>query len=131
MPSWSPNWADVRFDHAAAAAAAAECRRVAALVVRAASDRARAADHARIEWSGPYRRDFDVAQADLAGRSDDLAQRLRRLAAAIEAAAEAARREQAAREAARAEWYRQLAAEQAAAAAAEREAARAGGPRAR
>lgn len=115
MPSWTPNWSDVRFDHAAAARAADECERAATILRDRTADRMAEADRAREEWEGRYRRDFDQALVGIRSEADALEGALRGLAADIRLAADRARAEQSRREAERDRWTREKAAEDAAA----------------
>lgn len=116
MPDWQPNWEDVEFDHAAAQAAAAQCRLragaldtgftgVATAVTKLATDGA---------WTGPYQVEFDTARIALGADATDTADALRTLAGAIENAATAATTEQNKRERDRDRWRTQKAAEDAA-----------------
>jgi uncharacterized protein YukE len=111
MPDWQPDWSDVRFDHAAAEAAAAECDRTAAVIGDQRACRAELARLAGARWRGRNRDDFDAAAARLDGDAAALAATLTSLAARIRQAADQARAEQARREAQRASWHREQARE--------------------
>ncbi len=113
MPDWTPNWTDVAFDHAAAAAAAEQCDAMALRLREAAAERDRLAVTARDEWTGRYRRDFDAAYAALRDDGTRIEADLRALAAAIRSASTAAAAEQRARVASRQQWNREQAAEEA------------------
>ena len=107
MPSWSPNWSDVRFDHAAAASAIAELRRAARVVDDANERRSALARRAVHRWEGPHRRSFDSDVRRLQSEGGDLADAMRREAGRIADAAHAARVEQARREEDRRRWHRE------------------------
>jgi uncharacterized protein YukE len=111
MPSWSPNWSDVRFDHAAAAAAIAELRRAATVVDAASDRRGSLANTATQRWEGRHRETFDDEVRRLQHDGRDLADAMRREAGRIADAAETARIEQSRREEARRQWHRESAAE--------------------
>ena len=115
MPGWQPNWADVRFDHAAAQAAVDELERAAAVLADQRTRRRHLADAARAEWRGRHRQTFDAEHRHLLIVSRRLEDDLRAAARAVAAAAEQARAEQRRREEARETWRREQAAEQAAA----------------
>jgi len=89
---------DVAFDHAAAARAAAECRRVARVLDGVLEQREAAARHALARWSGVHAERFrDLhRQRQAAGAAHVVA--LHRHAAAIEATAARASAEQRARD---------------------------------
>ena len=55
MPNWSPNWTDVRWDHAAANAAITALNQAAAALESGNTERIRQARTAVEEWSGPHR----------------------------------------------------------------------------
>ena len=116
MPGWEPDWADVRFDHAAAQAAVDELERAAAVLADQRARRRQLADAVRTEWRGRHRRTFDAEHRHLLIASRRLEDDLRSAARAVAAAAEQARAEQRRREAARETWRREKAAEEAAAA---------------
>lgn len=109
MPDWQPNWSDVGFDHAAATAAADECRSSARAIDAGLTGLAGlpAADH----WVGAYKDDWSADQGptrtDLSGTRDDL----RALARAIDQAATDARAEQTHREQERERWREEVRAE--------------------
>ncbi|HEX2851070.1 MAG TPA: WXG100 family type VII secretion target [Acidimicrobiales bacterium] len=104
MPSWQPNWTDVRFDHAAARAVVEELRRCARLLDDQTDHRLRLAAEATRAWRGPARDRFDGELARMKAQAADLAAALRSAARAIESAADDARLEQARRDADRRRW---------------------------
>ena len=115
MPSWQPDWNDVRFDHGAADAAVVELEASADLLVETGASLHRSASVAQEEWRGRYRERFDDELIDLDHRREGLLWNLRADAARIRDAAERARLEQRRREAERSRWFQEAAAEQAAA----------------
>src|SRR4051812_13549062 len=112
MPNWQPNWADVRFDHAAAQAAISELQRAARVLDDAVDRRADLAGRATDQWQGSHRHTFDASLTRLQSGGRDLADAMRREAGRIADAAASARAEQSRREDARREWNRQNDAEQ-------------------
>ncbi|MGH9186033.1 MAG: hypothetical protein ACRD0U_09500, partial [Acidimicrobiales bacterium] len=86
-----------------AAAAAAACRSLAAMVGKAAWVRSREAHRAQAEWAGRHRELFDGRLAATTGEAEGLRWRLERAADAIEAAAYATEAENGRRAAMRAE----------------------------
>lgn len=113
MPDWTPNWENVRWDHAAAEAAGGALRRAADEVDRAAGERARAAFAAVALWHGGHRREFDQRLAAWLVAARALAAELREAAAAIGRASQLAREEQVRRERDRERWERERDAERA------------------
>lgn len=113
MPSWQPNWTDVRFDHDAARAAVDELRRCATLIDDQTDQRVRLAVSAQQSWRGNARDRFDDELARMRGQAAGLAESLRAAARAIEVAVDDARVEQARREADRRRWTDESAREQA------------------
>ena len=105
MPSWQPNWSDVRWNWAAAEEAAAELCRVADLIEQLTAHRRRMAAEATATWRGGHRRRFDGELADIVRDAQSIAYEYRRMAAAIRTASEAARAEQLRREAERRRWW--------------------------
>ncbi len=105
MPSWSPNWHDVGFDHAGAVAAIDALRSTAALLDRQVEHRMRLAAAAQQEWRGPARATFDDEFTRLVRRAGDLAEACRIAAVRISDAAEAARVEQRRRVEQRERWH--------------------------
>jgi len=105
MPSWQPNWNDVRWNWVAAEEAAAELERVASLLEHQTAYRQRVAAEATAEWRGFHRRRFDGELAELVRDAHAIAYEYRRMAAAIRRASAAARAEQARREAERRRWW--------------------------
>ena len=59
MPTWQPNWEDVRFDYAGAEAAAADCDGCAAFVAARNVTLGPVVAAARVEWRGHHRQRFD------------------------------------------------------------------------
>jgi uncharacterized protein YukE len=113
MPDWTPNWENVRWDHAAADAAIGALRRAADELDRAAGERARAAVEAVALWNGAHRRTFDQRLAEWLVAARALAAELREAAAAIGRTGQLARDEQARRERERQRWEREREAERA------------------
>ncbi|MDQ7030120.1 MAG: hypothetical protein Q9O62_10265 [Ardenticatenia bacterium] len=105
MPSWQPNWSDVRWNWAVAEEAAAELSRVADLLEQLTAQRRRMAAHITATWHGGYRRRFDDELAETVRNAQTIAYEYRRMAAAIRAASQAARAEQLRREAERRRWW--------------------------
>lgn len=93
--------AEVRFDHARAAAAIAALEQVARMVEDHAAERARLGAVAARHWRGRYASAFAADQRALAREAAALAAALRREARRLTLAAEAARAESRRREA---EW---------------------------
>jgi uncharacterized protein YukE len=81
---------EIPFPAAAAAAAAAECRTLAKLIDEKMSAATLAALPFGPNWQGAYADDFRIAWPDTQMSSTDLVERLNRLAADIEAGAQAA-----------------------------------------
>jgi ElaB/YqjD/DUF883 family membrane-anchored ribosome-binding protein len=104
MPTWQPNWQDVRWSDEAAGRAAAELRRLADDFELAWEERARAAEEATREWRGPHRRHFDDRLAELRQRNRSLAEECRAAAVRIDAATRRAHDEQARRVRDRQRW---------------------------
>ncbi len=115
MPSWQPNWGDVRWDYAAADRAASELERAAETLDRTSSSRGAASERATAQWRGAYRARFDVQLRDTLGSAWHLAGIYRESAARIRQASARAREEQASRERARERWRQEKAQEDAAA----------------
>jgi hypothetical protein len=126
VPSWQPNWENVRWNYAAADRAASELERTADALDRTSSARSQVADRATAEWRGAYRVRFDQQLLDTLGSAWQLAGSYRESAARIRQASQWARDEQARRERDRERWRQEKAQEEAAARARrERERARA------
>ena len=104
MPSWQPNWSDVRFDHAQARHAIDQLRACAALLDSQTERRVILARRAQEEWRGRAREQFDEELRGIVSRAADLVDSMRSLAAYIEQAALDAAAEQRRREAARERW---------------------------
>lgn len=125
MPAWTPQWQDVRFDHAAAARLVAEADALAAQLTSDAGVRGDLAARVLADWAGRRAEQASPRLRSLPDELADLAGELRRLARSVEQAAAEARAEQARREESRRRWHAERAAEQAA----EREAALVGAGR--
>ncbi len=80
MPNWSPNWTDVRWDHAAANAAIAALNQAAAALDSGNTDRIRQAQTAVEEWFGGHRVTFDEYLTKVLKEGGDLATQYRRAA---------------------------------------------------
>ena len=104
MPSWQPNWEDVKWDWGAASNAVQALRRSADLMETTARQRMGVAHQAQTEWRGRYRLEFDDKLRYMDQRAYGIASELRALAARIASASEAARAEQSHRESERARW---------------------------
>ena len=104
MPGWNPNWSDVRFDHAAVAAAADTCRRTAGSLDMATDAHVRAFRDAAEAWTGRAADRLGDQAHHLEDRAGDLVAQLLRAADGLEAAGEQARQEQRHREAERDRW---------------------------
>ena len=111
MPGWQPNWEDVRFDHAGAQEAAAECDACAAFLDGRQAALGPAIAAARVEWRGLHRQRFDDETDLLDHEARGLADELRLTAARIRADADAARAEQRRRELDRERWFEERARE--------------------
>ncbi|MEI7772500.1 MAG: hypothetical protein WCI67_21100, partial [Chloroflexales bacterium] len=107
MPSWNPNWQDVRWDHGASDAAISALGRAASEVDHLAGERARAALTMLGEWRGEHRQSFDDRLRRADGEDVALADDLRRAAHDLARLGQQARDEQARRERERAEWDRE------------------------
>jgi uncharacterized protein YukE len=113
VPNWTPEWADVQFDHAAAHEYAATCRRTSAEVRRIAFARHKLAEHAVVDWEGPHRVTFDHDTALWSNAAEDVAMHLDAIAAKVDTAAATAHQMQSAREQARQRWFAEDATERA------------------
>lgn len=113
MPGWQPNWEDVRFDHAGAQEAAAQCDGCAAFLDGRHAALGPAIAAARVEWRGVHRERFDDETVLLDHEARVLADELRLTAARIRADADAARQEQRRREFDRERWLEERAREEA------------------
>jgi hypothetical protein len=116
VPNWQPNWEDVRWNWAAADAAAAELDRNADQLESNAGVWQQAAAAAALEWRGTFRSRFDSEGTDILRDAWYQAAEFRAEAASIRRASQMAREEQARRERDRARWRAEKAAEDAAAA---------------
>lgn len=105
QPDWSPQWADVRFDHAAAAQAADACRRAIRTFENVADASARAAGTATRDWTGRAQDEFETAHRRWLERCAAQVDELLRTIELIEGAADQARTAQVARERDRDRWY--------------------------
>lgn len=115
MPSWTPDWTNVQFDHAKAQRAADELRRCATMLDDQTDHRVRLARIAQNEWRGRSRERFDDELARITTRAAWLVASLRALAADIERSADIARVDQHRRERDRARWHEERRRERAAA----------------
>lgn len=107
MPNWEPNWEDVRWDHAAAADAAAALERTALTLEHQAGQQRAAADRDAAEWRGEHRRTFDERLQRLLALSAQLADRCRGLGGRVRELDSQARAEQVRREREREDWERE------------------------
>ena len=114
MPSWQPNWEDVRFDYAGAEEAAQDCDECAQFISGRHAVLGPPLAEARIEWRGAHRQRFDDETAALDRDADLLTDELRMTAARIRADAEEARIEQHRRALDRERWAEESAREAAA-----------------
>jgi hypothetical protein len=117
VPNWQPPWDDVGFDHPVAHETAAILEATAAQVTAELARRDASARRALEGWRGAHRDSFDLAFAASQRQGHAIADRCRRLAAEVRAAAAEARVEQARRELLRDQWHRERIAEERAAAA--------------
>ena len=77
MPSWQPNWNDVRWDWGAADDAIGSLRRVADLLEELTAERERIAFEAQRKRRGRYREEFDDHLRDLIQRARSLTEEFR------------------------------------------------------
>jgi|GEM_PF-797841 len=112
MPSWSPNWNDVRWDWYAAARAIQALQNAANKLDQSADQRQSLASAAQREWRGRYREDFDVELARMVRQAREIAAECRAAANRIANASHAAREEQQHRERERERWRREKADEE-------------------
>jgi uncharacterized protein YukE len=115
VPSWQPNWQDVRWNFATADLAASELDRTADALEVTSSARSQVADVATVEWRGNNRLRFDQELLGILSTAWRLAGTYRDAAAHIRQASQRARDEQARRERDRARWRAEKAQEDAAA----------------
>jgi len=87
-------WDNVTFDHASANEAASALESTAARLDQASTDRAGQARHARQDWSGVTRTQFDQTLNPALGQAGNLATALRRAAGTIRQASTNATTEQ-------------------------------------
>jgi hypothetical protein len=106
-PDYPPSMQEIPFPAAAAAAAAAECRSLAKLIDEKMSAAALATVPLGPNWQGAYADDFKLAWPDTVMSGSDLIERLNRLAADIEAGAQAAAAENRRRADLRSEFRRE------------------------
>jgi uncharacterized protein YukE len=85
---------NVRWNHAAAEAAASALRRAAGELRRTAGDRSRAAQQAQAEWRGEHRKSFDGHLSKALRDAEGLASRYEAAARRITSASADAREEQ-------------------------------------
>lgn len=107
MPNWEPNWEDVRWDHVAAADAAAALERAALTLEHEAGQQRAAAARDAAEWRGEHRRTFDERLQRLLSAAAELAERCRGLSGRVRGLDAQARAEQARREREREDWERE------------------------
>jgi len=104
VPDWSPDWSDVRFDHAAAESAAAACERAARVLADAARTNA-AVVHAAVAGAQGPRVERLIHRFDrLQDQAHTAEAHLRRAATELRAASDRARADQVARLDARQRW---------------------------
>jgi hypothetical protein len=94
MPDWSPNWTDVRWDHAAANAAITALNQAATALESGNTERIRQARIAVDQWSGPHRVTFDEYLNKVLKEGGDLAAAYRKAATDIANASRQATDEQ-------------------------------------
>jgi hypothetical protein len=104
MPSWTPDWNDVQFDHRTAEWAAAACDRAARVVTSAGSERGRLVRLAVATASGPRVDALARRNAQLADADQQVATTLQLVANRLRGASAQAAADQAGREADRARW---------------------------
>jgi len=107
MPNWSPNWNDVRWNWAAADAAAAALHNAAGVLDATANERAGVASEAQAEWRGIFRDRFDAELAGMLSRGRALADECRAAAERVASASNRAANEQRHREHERERWRRE------------------------
>jgi hypothetical protein len=113
VPNWQPNWQDVRWNYAAADAAARQLDLTADELDSVTSARRQVAATATAEWRGTYRVRFEAQLSDTLGQEWDLSGTYREAAARVRQATQWAREEQARRERERERWRREKAQEDA------------------
>jgi len=125
LPSWSPRWDDVTFDHTAAAAVVTALRAVNQSITNAANQRVRYAEQVPVEaprppgtigpypmvpggillgWRGPHRERWEPDYRSSLTKATALHQRINALITSINNASAAATTEQAKRVADRDRW---------------------------
>lgn len=107
MPTWEPNWNDVKWDHNAADEAALALRQAAELLEETAAQREQLAWGATAEWRGRYREQFDERLVQVLRRARQLAQEYREKAGEIARMSQLAYEEQKRRERERERWRRE------------------------
>lgn len=112
MPNWSPNWNDVRWNWAAANAAADALRRGAAQLDNTTGVRRVYAGNAQTEWRGLFRDQFDGDLGWMVNNALSLAAEMRAAADRIDRASDDARQEQSRRERDRERWRQEKADEE-------------------
>lgn len=105
MPDWSPNWTDVRWDHAAATAAITALNQAAGAIEGGNTERINQARSAVEQWSGPHRVTFDEYLKKVLKEGGDLAAAYRQAAQDIANASRLATEEQNRRVRDRQRWY--------------------------
>ena len=104
MPSWNPNWSDVRFDHVAAEQAADACERAARVLITAGAERRQLVQLAVASGHGPAIDALARRNAAVLVTESTVAASLRSTAARLRSASQAAAGDQAHREAERLRW---------------------------
>jgi len=104
VPDWSPDWSDVRFDHATAESAAAACERAARVLADAARTNAAVVHAAVAGAQGPRVERVSRRFGRLQDQAHTAEAHLRRAATELRAASERARADQVARLDARRRW---------------------------
>ncbi len=105
MPSWNPNWSDVRWDWGAADAAVRALRRAADSLDTLTDARIREARDAQAEWRGRFRLQFDGDLESLVRDARNLAAQYRHKADQLHGLGQRAREEQHHREDERRRWW--------------------------
>lgn len=107
MPTWQPNWQDVRFGFSQVEDAADACERLARQLEQTQSQRRHRGEQALAEWRGHHADEFREYLHRSDGESSDLVAALRQTATQLRSGADRARVEQRSRDATRLEWRRQ------------------------
>ncbi|MCU1454558.1 MAG: hypothetical protein JWN46_2704, partial [Acidimicrobiales bacterium] len=104
MPSWNPEWSDVRFDHPTAEWAAAACERAARVVTRTGSERSQLVRLAVATGRGPRIDVLARRNARLSDTDQQVVATLLLVATRLRTASAEASVDQAGREADRVRW---------------------------